>query len=278
MKAEIRYASTRFSVDLSKPISISLPVHRDYSNPNAYFLPAAEFDPFCVPGFTGSVAQGGPCNCEILRLAPHGNGTHTECVGHIAREATYIIDSLRDFHSVARVCTIHAQELDGDLILRVDDVSKALEGFEGQSLVLRTDIPNQEKISRQWSGTNPPYCEKGMGTLLREYGILHFLLDVPSVDRESDGGALQVHHEFWNYPYAPRLNATITEMILVPDFVADGDYFLHIGIPPLQTDAVPSTCSLYALQLVEHDGANQSSGAADLEAGKTKNDVSESKS
>ncbi len=250
MKAEIFYDLRRFEVDFSKPHCLSLAIHRENSNPNAYFLPAPEFEPFRVPGFVGSVAEGGPCNCEVLRLAPHGNGTHTECVGHISSEPYYIVDCLKDTHTVARLATVHPQPSDnGDSVIRASDVAAALAGFRGQSLVLRSASVS-DPASHQWSGTNPPYCEEGVGILLRNAGILHFLLDVPSVDRESDGGKLCVHHEFWNYPDAPRLNATITELIRVPEELVDGVYLLSIGVPQLKSDAAPSHCCLFSMNEV----------------------------
>ena len=38
-------------------------------------------------GFLGSVAEGGAVNFRDVQFNPHGNGTHTECVGHISPEA-----------------------------------------------------------------------------------------------------------------------------------------------------------------------------------------------
>src|SRR5437879_7785473 len=39
-----------------------------------------------LAGFKGSVERGASCNCELITLIPHCNGTHTECVGHLTRE------------------------------------------------------------------------------------------------------------------------------------------------------------------------------------------------
>ena len=32
------------------------------------------------------MAQGASCNCEVVTLIPHCNGTHTECAAHLTRE------------------------------------------------------------------------------------------------------------------------------------------------------------------------------------------------
>ena len=77
----------------------------------------------------------------------------------------------------------------------------------------------------------------------------HLLLDLPSVDREEDAGQLLAHHAFWQYPAQPRREATITELIFVPNEIADGLYLLNIQITSLELDASPSKPVLYALSL-----------------------------
>jgi hypothetical protein len=75
---------------------------------------------------------------------------------------------------------------------------------------------------------------------LRESGIQHLLIDLPSVDKEKDEGKLLAHKAFWNVTDVndlnldARLEATITEMIYVPDNVADGSYLLNLQIASLK--------------------------------------------
>ena len=83
---------------------------------------------------------------------------------------------------------------------------------------------------------------------LREKGIDHLLIDLPSVDREQDNGQLLAHHAFWNYPEQTRLQSTITEFIYVPNEVADGMYLLNMQIAPFENDASPSKPVLYAFE------------------------------
>ena len=81
--------------------------------------------------------------------------------------------------------------------------------------------------------------------LLIEMGIEHFMIDLPSVDRESDEGKLLAHKTFWQYPGdSPRKNATITEMIYAPEDVEDGLYLVDIQVLPLAMDASPSNILL----------------------------------
>ncbi|MGL5889046.1 MAG: cyclase family protein, partial [Bacteroidia bacterium] len=83
--------------------------------------------------------------------------------------------------------------------------------------------------------------------LLAEMNVEHLLLDLPSVDREVDGGALAAHKAFWNYPENTRRNCTITEFIYVPNDVFDGAYLLNLQTAPIENDATPSRPVLYRI-------------------------------
>ena len=82
---------------------------------------------------------------------------------------------------------------------------------------------------------------------LREKGIKHLLIDLPSVDKEKDGGRLLSHNAFWNTDGKVRMDATITEFIYVPNNVEDGEYLLNLMIAPFENDATPSKPILYKI-------------------------------
>ena len=71
------------------------------------------------------------------------------------------------------------------------------------------------------------------------------LIDLPSVDKEQDGGALAFHHAFWNVPDKPQTNKTITELIYVPNEASDGLYLLELQLSNFTNDAAPSRPLLY---------------------------------
>ena len=75
------------------------------------------------------------------------------------------------------------------------------------------------------------------------------LCDIPSVDREDDGGKLLAHKAFFGVPESPRWDATITELIYVDNSIEDGLYMLDIQIASFQSDASPSRPLLYRLKL-----------------------------
>ncbi|GAB3297412.1 cyclase family protein [Hymenobacter humi] len=247
------YAGRTYSFDPAAPLDISLPLAPGPDQVNCFWAEPVQFDTIRVGSFVGSVAQGGSTNYQRVHLTPHGNGTHTECYGHISPDpAATLNQCLRRFLFVARLVSVAPRmQPNGDLVVMLADVQAALATQADRSmpeaLVLRT-MPNEPaKRHLQYSGTNPTYVEPAMAEFLVEYGVQHFLLDLPSVDREEDAGQLLAHHAFWQYPAQPRCGATITELIFVPDAVADGLYLLNLQITSLELDASPSKPVLYRL-------------------------------
>jgi arylformamidase len=241
MLAIIEHLQIKRTIDFSKPLDISIPMHSGTNNPNAFGIQPPEFKPFEAGGFVGSVAQGGSVNCENLLLNAHGNGTHTECVGHISKEKITINQTLTQFFAIAQLITLEPQQ---NKLTKIQ-VENLLDA-EAEALIIRT-LPNDErKLTRNYSGNNPAYLTAELCTLLAHKNIKHLLIDLPSVDPEEDGGALSAHHAFWNYPTQPRLDATITEMVFLPNYIADGLYLLNLQIASLETDASPSKPVLYA--------------------------------
>ncbi|MCC3154164.1 cyclase family protein [Hymenobacter sp. BT770] len=249
------YAGRTYSFDPDAPIDISLPLAPGKDQVNCFWAEAVQFDTIRVGSFVGSVAQGGSTNYQRVHVTPHGNGTHTECYGHISPDPAVTLNQcLRRFLFVARVVSVAPRpQPNGDQVVMLADVQAALATQPDRSmpeaLVLRT-LPNDPaKRHRQYSGTNPTYVEPALAEFLVEHGVQHFLLDLPSVDREEDAGQLLAHHAFWQYPAQPRYGATITELIFVPDDVVDGLYLLNIQITSLELDASPSKPVLYHLSL-----------------------------
>jgi hypothetical protein len=74
------------------------------------------------------------------------------------------------------------------------------------------------------------------------------LIDLPSVDRECDGGDLVFHHAFWEVPQNPNHERTITELIYVRNEVEDGKYILELQVAPFKNDAAPSRPILYKIE------------------------------
>jgi arylformamidase len=238
-----------YEVDLMRPLDISIPVRNGEPNPNCYWAENVSFETISSGDFIGSVKQGGSVNYQKLTITPHGNGTHTECYGHISNDDATIHQCLQHFHYIAEVVTVEVTRQEEDQILLLENLKKRI-AFKSQALVIRT-LPNDAtKLNRKYTNTNPPYLEPSIGDYLASEGYHHVLVDLPSVDREQDKGALANHKSFWRYPHKIRKDCTITELIYVPPTIEDGLYLLNLQIISLEMDASPSKPVLYKLKEV----------------------------
>ncbi|KAA3639564.1 MAG: cyclase family protein, partial [Bacteroidetes bacterium] len=235
--------------DLQQPIDISIPLEPGDNKVNCFYAPPVEIWPVVAGDFVGSTEEGGLLNFKNVKLNPHGNGTHTECVGHIAKEKYTINRCLKQFHQIAKLVTIEPKVLsNGDRIIFWEQLEKVVSASEVSALIVRT-LPNDtSKLSRNYSGINPPYFHFDTIRYLVECGVDHLLTDLPSVDKEQDGGRLLAHKAFWLYPRNVRHWATITELIYVPEEVKDGMYLLNMQITSLELDASPSKPVIYRIQ------------------------------
>jgi len=269
VQARLTIEGREIAVDLSRPADLALELDFSGPQPRHFGAPRASSRPYETPGFgfRGSVERGGSCNCELITLIPHCNGTHTECAGHLTRER---LDAWRLAPAglVPAVLLSVVAEVPGDegsdpapqpgdrLITRraLERAWPASVPFAPLAVVIRT-LPNTpEKRARDYTGQTPPYLSQEAAALLVSRGVLHLVVDVPSIDRTHDEGRLTAHRLFFGLPRggaqlaaATRPAATITELAFIPDSIADGAYLLELQVPALSGDAVPSRPLLYAV-------------------------------
>lgn len=247
MKTTIEHRNSIFKIDLSKPLDISIPLRGTKENVTAWYVNPPAFTPVMENGFVGDVNLGGAVNFRNIFFNPHGHGTHTECVGHISKEAYTINQCLKQFTFLAKVVTITPANINGDTIITLEQVKNNWKSNDAEAIVIRTLPNNENKLEMQYSATNPTYLDKEAMQYLVDNGVKHLLIDTPSVDREEDGGELIAHHIFWDYPKNPQAERTITELIYVPEAVQDGNYILQFQIASFENDASPSKPILYQL-------------------------------
>lgn len=247
MKATIQLNNKHYEVDFSKPLDISMPLRSGDGNVIAWYLDAPSIKPVESENFTGSVAAGSAVNFNNIAFNPHGHGTHTECVGHITEEPYSINKTLDRFFFEAELITIAPGKFRNDFVISKKQIEQALQSKNPEALIIRT-LPNTtDKLSRKYSNTNPPYLLEDAANFLKEMGVIHLLIDLPSVDKEKDNGSLLAHKAFWDLHGSTRFNATITELIYVANGIKDGSYLLNLQIAPFENDATPSKPVLYAL-------------------------------
>ncbi len=248
MQLSFNYNGILYSFNTSHPLDISLGVRHDGLGTNCFYTDRPNFKPYTAGNFIGNVALGGACNVDIINFTPHGNGTHTECIGHITAEQQSITEALPQGIMVAKLITLNPEKVGEDLVINLNQLP-TLEGETGLEAIIIRTLPNEDsKKVRDYSGENPAYFSPQALQYLKEQGIKHVLCDIPSVDREDDGGKLLAHKAFFGVPESPRLDATITELIYVDNSIEDGLYLLDIQIASFQSDASPSRPVLYRLE------------------------------
>ena len=270
MKLTVTIDKQMWNVVISEPIDLSIALDFYGPQPSAFSLAEASSAPVSAGSFVGDTRLGGSANCETISLNPHANGTHTEGVGHISLERYAVSEALCDSLIPATVITVQpeifgesSESYDGiscgeDRVITRRQLSDALKklgyspGFM-DAVIVRT-LPNATtKMQAHHSGSNPVYFTNDAMKWVCEANIRHVLVDIPSVDREEDGGKLSNHRIFWDLAHGQsidlaRKHATITEMIYVPERVEDGVYLLNLQIPNFVLDAAPSRPVLFRLQ------------------------------
>ncbi len=251
MKATIN----NFNINLSKPIDISLPLSNTDANPIAWYQNIPEIAPVTMGDWIGKVSEGkSSTNFNNIFFNPHAHGTHTECLGHITREFYSINQCLKQFFFTAELISIQPEKRNEDFVITKSQIEKSLNEKIPEAIIIRTLPNSSDKKSKNYSHTNPPYLEEAAAVFIRENGIQHLLIDLPSVDKEHDEGKLVAHKAFWNVKDVNQVNedarfkCTITELIYVDDSVSDGTYLLNLQIASFENDASPSKPILYSLE------------------------------
>jgi len=252
VRATIQHQGQIFKVDLSKPIDISIPLTNTDANPIAWYIDKPVIEPVHFGDWIGKVSEGSSStNFNNIFFNPHGHGTHTECLGHITRDFHSVNKALLHFFFTAELISVQPEIHGDDHVITKTQIAIALRGKTPEAIVIRT-LPNTtNKMSSKYSNTNPPYLDEQAAIFIREAGIQHLLIDLPSVDKEHDEGKLRAHKAFWNVTNVNKLNqdarhhATITELIFVSEKVDDGSYLLNLQMAPFENDASPSKPVLY---------------------------------
>jgi len=261
MKLTLEKDGRRYSFQTEKGMDLSISLNP--KGPRAWYVEPMRIEPVRTEQFLGSVAEGGAVNFRDVYFNPHGHGTHTENVGHIVDTDFPVVKSIGSSHYMAKLISVElrqgvsqgaSQDLSQNFETQVSEPDwvvseESLGGFDlnVEALIIRTKPNDHSKTNRQYSGTNFPYLTLGAMQRIVDSGVQHLLIDLPSVDREEDGGALAAHHLFWNVPSEPNFQKTITELIYVPNEIIDGEYVLNLQVSNFANDAAPSRPMLFAL-------------------------------
>lgn len=250
--------------------SVAIPLQFNGPQPNTYGVAKAQSQAYAAGGWVGDTRQGGSCNFETYNFTPHCNGTHTECVGHIADMRLSVDTQLQEslipatLISVEPVLGADAQDTydpplqPEDRVIERAQLEVALISARPEfleALLIRT-LPNPlGKMEQDYMEKAPAFFSLEAMQYIAKLQVKHLLVDLPSVDRLHDEGKLRNHHTFWNLPAGSHEvdpdripPETITEMIFAPDQVQDGKYLLNLQIAAFVSDAAPSRPVLYSLE------------------------------
>jgi len=246
LKGKFKLKGKKYKIDLQKPLDISIPLENNKGT-LAWYVDNPIIEPVVNGDFIGSVKKGASTNFNKITFYPHANATHTECVGHITEKFYSINKLLKQFFFLSEVISISPKRKNNDCVITKFQIKEAIKNKNIDALIIRT-LPNtKEKLHKNYSNTNPPYLLEETALYLKEIGIKHLLIDLPSVDKEKDGGELLSHKAFWNYPNNLRLDATITEFIYVKNKIKDGLYLLNLQIASIENNATLSKPVLYKI-------------------------------
>jgi arylformamidase len=271
LEISVKISGKSHTVNSNNPLDISIPLFFNGEQPNIYDADKASSKAVVLGTFIGDTRKGGSCNFEEIKFIPHCSGTHTECIGHISNERISINDILMDAFVPAVLITVEPESAPGspdtydpdkeeeDKLITSYDIRGGLKDFDKSflnALIIKT-LPNDDsKKGRKYMDNPPPFFSLEAMNYIKELGVKHLLVDIPSVDRAFDEGKLSAHHIYWNVKQGSHeidmknfsLN-TITEMIYVPDDIKDGYYLLNLQIAAFKSDASPSRPLLYKLNI-----------------------------
>jgi len=272
MKLTAEIGDVLYNVDTESAVDISIPVDFDGAQPNLYDVPPASAQALSDGSLKGDTREGGSCNFSEIRIIPHCNGTHTECIGHLTNERLHIVDLLGDslfpclLASVSPVAASDTAETTLDslapenLVVTRQEIEHHLRRVPlefRQCLVVRTFPNHQPKRFEQYGSGGSPFFSRAAIRALVEHDVRHLVTDLPSIDPLDDRGKMFSHRIFWGIPEDGHeitersdVYRTITELVYIPDSVQDGPYLISLQIAPFMGDAAPSRPILYPLEII----------------------------
>ena len=274
MILSVQINNQTYKIDGENPLNIAIPLIFNGAQPNAYNVEKAQSKPCQAGEIVGDTRRGGSCNFEQYTLIPHCNGTHTECVGHITNERISVHDCLKDAFIPVTLISVEPERAsetgesysielnENDQLITRKAIENALSNLEKnnpkskiqnpKSLIVRTLPNDKSKLTRVYLENIPPFFSTEAMQFIISERVKHLLVDIPSIDRIFDEGKLSNHRIFWNVEQGAfeineesLIQNTITELIYVPNEIADENYLLNLQIAPFASDASPSRPILF---------------------------------
>ena len=247
MVVSVKHNNVNYVANLRDPLDISVTIKQN--GVNAWGAEMVEVNPVKNNEWIGDVKMGSSINFNNIFFNPHAHATHTECVGHISPNKESLNVELSTFFFISKLITVCPKNKNNDRIITKNIIKNLVNKTDNlEAVIIRTLPNNKDKMHKNYSNTNPPYLSKSAAEYLVKIGVQHLLIDLPSVDKENDGGLLNAHKSFWQFPEQIRHGCTITEFIYVSNQIKDGKYLLNLQFVPFENDAAPSRPLLFKLE------------------------------
>ncbi len=226
------------------PIRCSRPIIPDGENSGAFSLPNFGSSPVVIGSFVGKVSEGGSCNVPVYNFTPH-NLTHIETPNHIE-------DTGKDlsafppgfFCDIAQVVDLTDAAFEENYILP----EHLPETLEANFVIFRTPLSDQPSTA-DYSGTDPiSFHPSTMQEIVDRWPHVKVVLtDLPSVDKEDDGGKLLAHRNYFglNADQKGALRA-IVEFAHFPPLDSER-YYIVMSPPHIQSDSFVTDILAYPL-------------------------------
>ena len=247
-------------------------IRPDGASPHAFGLPAAREVPFPIGGGRVlRVEDGASVNCDGLHLHPHGDGCHAESVAHVlpADDARALAGRAMLAATPPLLCglllDVATEPLGatGERYAGLHDAAdrvlarRALERAWQDARAVALDLPVEALLLRvyrpplaesfDFSGSAAPYPTAEALDLLVGLGARWLIVDLPSIDREDDGGSTPNHRRWWGLDGGdghaldgPPALRGIVELARFPAALPAGPVAVALGLAPIESDAVPA--------------------------------------
>lgn len=187
------------------------------------------------------IRDGVGCNCDRINFCPHANGTHIESRAHVYEDGERVLESIKGLSPLLVAKLIDIRSISQEIVPQEHYTA----------VIVRSSTVNKHMASSNFdfTGTNPPCITvSAMRHILAAFPNTQVLLvDLPSVDPESDGGQLLVHKEFFSRPKT----VAIVELCHIPEYIQQGTFALALNVAPFDSDACPCAPIIYPLKKIE---------------------------
>jgi arylformamidase len=213
--------------------------------------------------FIGDVTRGGSCNVDTLQYIPHGL-THLETSAHILSPSvnppTVKDIPLENLSGIVYLIDLSRRGMKKGELIPPGVIQKKLEALTlpVSMLALKTHssmLPEDYDFSGKDFLSLAPETARVIHDYRSPNRIDCLILDLPSIDPESDGGKLAAHREYFGLPQTGH-NAkdnekrTLVELAWFAN-LEEGYYYAVITPPRFETHAVTTGIILHPLLEME---------------------------